>query len=969
MKNRLEEHKALLRPDDEYKIYSNLRNKLELDHAAVCGIMANICFESDFNSTRLQESYATKFECTSSEYTEKVDNGLISQDEFVYDLAGYGLCQWTLHSRKEKLYKFLKDRDCSIGDLQGQTDYLIHELESDFLYLTNRLKDKKRGHSITIKNRTFPLETRDTLQRAYDAAYFFCAIFEEPSIKVLREECTERGRFAMVLYAQYMNSFAGKFPHSVRKVSVVPESIEDIYQKQIIRRDYSFIEEISPSMISTVISLEDINFHNHHGIDYIKTILALFRSVVLKKRFGGSTITQQLARNLYLSSKKTVQRKLKEMRQARYIEKRLTKDQILELYLNIVYYGHGAYGISNASRRYFGCEPSKLEPYQCVALCAILPAPSRFNPFANKDLFLKRTALALRVLMKHEDIDQNKLNDIQKAEKNFACRIEERILRANNNNRKNYRKQIMQKGLSGWNNYQKKLDQCIDCGGDTPVTFRKYRIDYNYSLKKRMRLCSYPSSTGEKFQFHHLFFHSLILEPEKAFKQIAGDTDFESWFVSLDEFKKIIQSLYERGYVLVNMRSLLSGQIQLPKGKTPLVLSFDDMNYYDYMKGYGFVSRMILDTQDEISYVKEDCGRSVEIKHGDSVTVLEAFISEHPDFSYCGARGIIGLTGYEGLFGYRDLTDPALTAVINKLKSMGWDMACHGFRHKSQIYNNDIPNAPEGIEDIDKWLDGPGKILGETDIFITPFGADIRNNPQLLKYLKSKGFVYFCNVADRRSVETDGESFYIQRYSIDGVMMQSRRYDFEFYYGDLSSIYDTRRTMPLHSPGMDAKSLVRHAYTCMRMPTVYCRGGMGQVLTREWLAEARKNNYELDIDNDNFDMLWNIPNGEIRCFDCSGLIKRYLMGGLSHFVYDRSLDMNARTMLKRARVKGDIATMPEQPGICVYMTDHVGIYVGNGRVIEATPNRRFGNGVVMTRLTDRQWSHWFRLNEISYELS
>ena len=966
MKNRREDHKALFRPDDEFTIYSTLRKKLGLDHAAVCGIMANIGFESDFCSTRLQNSYAAKAGCTALEYTEGVDSGRTGHDDFVHDRAGYGICQWTLPSRKEKLYRYLKDRGLSIGDLQGQVDHLICELEADFPYVLSVLRNKREGHPIIIKKKACIIETRDTLQRAYDVAHFFCELFERPAIDVRAEQCRERGLFAVVLYAQYMEPFAGRFPHCPRKPGIVPESIEDIYRKKILSSDHTFIEDVSPCMINTVIFLEDVDFRRHRGIDLLKTLRALWRSIVLKRRFGGSTITQQLARNLYLSSEKTLRRKFKEMRIARYIEKRLSKDRILELYLNVVYYGHGAYGISNAARIYFGCEPSELEPYQCVALCAVLPAPSRFNPFADGDLFLKRTDLALRVLRKHGDIDENGAEEIQKAEIVFAIYAKKCKIRQDKERQKTNRDRIMHKGLSGWNDYREKADLCMDRGGDTPETFQKYRVEYNESLRKKMRLCSYPSSTGEKFQFHHLFFHSLILEPEKAFNCEGEDRDFESWFVTAEEFKKIIHSLYERGYVLVNMRSLLSGQIQLPKGKTPLVLSFDDMNYYDYMKGCGFASRMILDAQGGISYVKEDDEGPVEIKYGDSVTVLEEFILKHPDFSIGGARGIIGLTGYEGLFGYRDLADPQLAAVVQKLKSMGWEMACHGFRHNSRIYNNDMPNAPEGIADVDKWLTGPGKILGKTDIFITPFGVDIRNNPQLLEYLKDQGFVYFCSVADRRSAETDGESFYIQRCSVDGVMMQNRQYDFEFYYGDLSSIRDTRRKQPLNVPGMDAKSLVKHAYTCMRMPTVYCMGGVGLILTREWLLDAKKRTPGYFSSNNDFEMLWSIPNGEIRCFDCSGLIKCFLMGGLNHFVYDKALDINAGTMLKRAEVKGSIDTMPEQPGICVYMKDHVGIYAGNGRVIESTPSPCFGNGVVMTRLTDREWSDWFRLSGISY---
>lgn len=960
------DHEVLRRPNDEFTIYRELRNKLKLDHAAVCGIMANICAESDFQSTVLQGSYSRKLGFGSSEYTERVDRGLISREEFAHDGAGYGLCQWTFPSRKEELYRFLKNRQCSIGDLQGQTDFLICELKNSFPDLLTGLRKRIFRHSVLIKNEKYPIETRDSLKRACDAAYFFCAVFEEPDEAVFYEQCRERGRLAEVLYAQYAEPFAGKFRHG-RKYGFVPEKIEDIFSRQMVRRDYCFIDGVSPCMKKAIVSLEDIAFYRHNGIDFPKTALAVFKSVCLKKRIGGSTITQQLARNLYLTREKTVIRKLKEMRIARYIEKRLSKDQILELYLNIIYYGHGAYGITDAGRRYFDCDPSQLLLSQSVALCAMIPAPSRFNPFANKDLFLKRTEIALGILQKHRDIDEEGTAQVKKETKEFVRRVEARIAGINEKNKKNYRRAVLNKGMSGWNNYREKTDLCMEKGGDTPETFVRYRVEYNESLKKRMSLCGYPSPGGERFLFHHLFFHSLILEPEKAFRHVSGDEDFESWFISLEEFRKILLSLYGRGYVLVDMRKLLDGQIRLPAGKTPLVLSFDDMNYYGYMKDYGFVSRMVPDKNGGISYVKEENGKTVEIKNGDSVAVLEEFISGHPDFSYDGARGIIGLTGYEGLFGYRDLSDPDLAEVVKNLKNMGWDFACHSFSHKSGIYNNTVPNAPKGIEDADRWLDGPGRILGKTDIFITPFGADIRNNPQLLKYLKEKGFVYFCSVADRRSVETDGESFYIQRYSVDGVMMQTRQYDFEFYYGNLSSIYDPARKIPFRAPGADAQSFVRHAYTCMRMPTVYCMGGMGQILTRDWLLEAKKANPDYYGNNDTFEMLWNIPNGEIRCFDCSGLVKRFLMGGLSHFSYDRSMDMNTKIMLDRAEVKGSIDTMPEQPGIILYMQDHVGIYVGKGRVIESTPSIRLGNGVVMAKVSDRPWTHWFRLNGICYD--
>ncbi len=141
------------------------------------------------------------------------------------------------------------------------------------------------------------------------------------------------------------------------------------------------LDRISPNLRNAVVASEDDNFYQHSGIDWDSTLEAL-RTDWEEKRLarGGSTITQQLARNLYLSPSKNPFRKLKEMLIAKRLEKELGKRRILELYLNVVEWGRGIYGAEAAARTYFGKPASDLTPEEAAALAAVLPSPRRYNP-------------------------------------------------------------------------------------------------------------------------------------------------------------------------------------------------------------------------------------------------------------------------------------------------------------------------------------------------------------------------------------------------------------------------------------------------------------------------------------------------------------------------------------------------------------------------------------------------------------
>lgn len=149
------------------------------------------------------------------------------------------------------------------------------------------------------------------------------------------------------------------------------------------------------------------------------------------------------------------------------------------------------------------------------------------------------------------------------------------------------------------------------------------------------------------------------------------------------------------------------------------------------------------------------------------------------------------------------------------------------------------------------------------------------------------------------------------------------------------------------------------ALECSKMATVYLWGGLGEILTEE-VIQDRRCKYPKRYDEQYCEHLRQYVGQSVRGFDCSGLIKCFLMGGLFNFVYRRELDFNSDGLLRHSVECGPISTLPEENGICLYLPGHVGIYVGNHQVVEATNNSQFGDGVVMTKLEDRQWTNWFR---------
>ena len=170
------------------------------------------------------------------------------------------------------------------------------------------------------------------------------------------------------------------------------------------------LEDISNNVINATISIEDKNFYSHYGFDILRIIKALYTNIKAGKTVqGASTITQQYVKNLFLDFDKTWERKWNEMWLTLNMETHYSKDEILEGYLNTIYYGHGMYGIESASKFYFGKSSKDLSVSEAAMLVAIPKSPSKYSPLTNFDNAKTRQEIVLNVMNKNGFINNEEL--------------------------------------------------------------------------------------------------------------------------------------------------------------------------------------------------------------------------------------------------------------------------------------------------------------------------------------------------------------------------------------------------------------------------------------------------------------------------------------------------------------------------------------------------------------------------------
>ncbi len=210
------------------------------------------------------------------------------------------------------------------------------------------------------------------------------------------------GYFGALGYALYASA--------VREKSI-EERVEEIQKNE----NYTSLLQIPAIYKDAVISVEDARFYEHGGVDFISLVRAIYTNLKNNELSqGGSTITQQLAKNLLFSHEQSISRKMAEFFATHYIEKHYEKDEILELYMNVIYYGDGYYNIYDASMGYFDVAPLDMTDYQATMLAGIPNAPSVYAPTKNLDLAQKRQDKVLERMIETEALTQEEKTEILK---------------------------------------------------------------------------------------------------------------------------------------------------------------------------------------------------------------------------------------------------------------------------------------------------------------------------------------------------------------------------------------------------------------------------------------------------------------------------------------------------------------------------------------------------------------------------
>lgn len=336
-------------------------------------------------------------------------------------------------------------------------------------------------------------------------------------------------------------------------------------------------------------------------------------------------------------------------------------------------------------------------------------------------------------------------------------------------------------------------------------------------------------------QVTHIFYHSLIADTSKAFDGDYKTDGYNQVMTTMTEFNKITQIMYDKGYVMVNLYDLAgldedgrmkAKQIYLPKGKTPFVLSQDDVCYYHSQDGDGIATRLVVDDEGKVrnEYVQDD--GSTVVGDYDVVPLIDRFVEEHPDFAYHGHKGIVALTGYNGILGYRtdisyqtrpdDLNDDkkawldahpdfdldteraGAKKVADAMKAEGWTFASHTWGHK----NMSTVSMERLQTDTENFKENVDPLIGGTDIIIFAFGADINGGGEYtgdekFNYLKSQGYDYYCNVdSNKYFVQITDEYFRMGRRNVDGYRMY---YNPELLSDlfDASEVFDSSRPTPV----------------------------------------------------------------------------------------------------------------------------------------------------------------------------
>ena len=333
----------------------------------------------------------------------------------------------------------------------------------------------------------------------------------------------------------------------------------------------------------------------------------------------------------------------------------------------------------------------------------------------------------------------------------------------------------------------------------------------------------------------NLSFHVLIHDLARA---MADDDDlagsYNKNFVSTAEFTQILNNLYNNGYVLVDFDSFVdvnkdlngndqfyAGSLWLPADKKPVMITETMVNYYDYMvddnkdgtpdaQGDGFANKLVVDASGNIKAEYVDSNGQTLVGNYDLVPILEDFIKEHPDFSYRGARAILAVSGYQGIFGYRlntsyiaskgqdyyDTQKEGAVKIVNALRDKGYTIACYTY--------SDMPyggkDAKQIAADLESWTKQIVEVIGTVDTFVFAKKSAITDyTGSVFDVMQQTGFRYYISQGTQPWAEVNTSYVRQNRLMVTGENM--------FWYPDqFKAMFDCAAIVDVNTRGDIPKS-------------------------------------------------------------------------------------------------------------------------------------------------------------------
>ena len=288
-----------------------------------------------------------------------------------------------------------------------------------------------------------------------------------------------------------------------------------------------------------------------------------------------------------------------------------------------------------------------------------------------------------------------------------------------------------------------------------------------------------PSATAPAEPLHlvrwhgpieHIFFHPLVIRSKLAFTDDQLGLGFQHFFVTVHEFKRILRGLWRHGWTLVDAHRAATGRVRVPEGRKPLVMSEDDLNYYAYFRGRGLAKKLLVDADGQVRVAVVEPDGQTRVTDQDLIPLVDEFVTRHPEFSAQGAKGLLGLTAYEGLFGEHHLNSLAartrVRALVARLEATGWSFASHTYGH----IDLGADSLATIAADTARWKATVRGLLPPTDMLIYPFGS--RPTVAGMQMLRDEGFSIQFDIDIRPRLVHEFGVTVMSRRHIDGYAFQ-----------------------------------------------------------------------------------------------------------------------------------------------------------------------------------------------------